>query len=75
MVTLTLKDTQYLNRPKERAVIRVFQAMNSMSPAPETEKMCVCACVCVWAGVCVCVYVCRGNRILVNRLVFLSERL
>ena len=56
---MTLKDTQYLNRPKKRAMVRVFQAMNSMSPTPETEDVRVC--------------VCQGNRILVNRLVFLCE--
>lgn len=48
---MTLKDTQYLNRPKERAVVRVFQAMNSVSPAPETEDVRVCSVCCV----CVCV--------------------
>lgn len=49
MVTLTLKNTQYLNKPKERAVVLVFQAMNNMSLAPETEDVRVCCvCVCVW---------------------------
>ena len=52
---MTLKDTHYLNRPKERGVVRVFQAMNSVSLAPETEDVRVCSVLCVCVCVCVCV--------------------